>query len=92
MPPALLGAGHNPEFYGEWLDSYFARDVTDARVMAFDPAGTIMRANRAAVQLAGGQSEADVLHPQPAEFAHAQAAGINGLDDRRIAVTESVAS
>ncbi|MCX6923994.1 MAG: ATP-binding protein [Verrucomicrobia bacterium] len=29
LPPALLGAEHNPEFYGEWLDSYFARDVQE---------------------------------------------------------------
>jgi hypothetical protein len=29
LPPALLAAGHNPEFYGEWLDSYFARDVQE---------------------------------------------------------------
>ena len=29
LPPALLSAGHNPEFYGEWLDSYFARDVQE---------------------------------------------------------------
>jgi hypothetical protein len=25
----LLAAEHNPEFYGEWLDSYFARDVQE---------------------------------------------------------------
>ena len=29
LPPALLAAAHNPEFYGEWLDSYFARDVQE---------------------------------------------------------------
>jgi hypothetical protein len=29
LPPALLGATHNSEFYGEWLDSYFARDVQE---------------------------------------------------------------
>ena len=29
LPPALLSAGHNPEFYGEWMDSYFARDVQE---------------------------------------------------------------
>ena len=29
LPPALLAAEHNPEFYGEWLDSYFARDVQE---------------------------------------------------------------
>jgi predicted AAA+ superfamily ATPase len=29
LPPALLGAERNPEFYGEWLDSYFARDVQE---------------------------------------------------------------
>jgi predicted AAA+ superfamily ATPase len=29
LPPALLAAKHNPEFYGEWLDSYFARDVQE---------------------------------------------------------------
>jgi len=27
LPPALLGAG--PDFYAEWLDSYFARDVQE---------------------------------------------------------------
>jgi predicted AAA+ superfamily ATPase len=29
LPPALLAARHNPEFYSEWLDSYFARDVQE---------------------------------------------------------------
>ena len=29
LPPALLAARHDPEFYGEWLDSYFARDVQE---------------------------------------------------------------
>jgi predicted AAA+ superfamily ATPase len=29
LPPALLAAELNPEFYGEWLDSYFARDVQE---------------------------------------------------------------
>jgi predicted AAA+ superfamily ATPase len=29
LPPALLAKEHNPEFYAEWLDSYFARDVQE---------------------------------------------------------------
>lgn len=29
LPPALLAGAPNPEFYGEWLDSYFARDVQE---------------------------------------------------------------
>jgi len=29
LPPALLAAEHHPDFYGEWLDSYFARDVQE---------------------------------------------------------------
>jgi predicted AAA+ superfamily ATPase len=29
LPPALLSEKHNPEFYAEWLDSYFARDVQE---------------------------------------------------------------
>jgi hypothetical protein len=29
LPPALLAEEHNPEFYAEWLDSYFARDVQE---------------------------------------------------------------
>jgi predicted AAA+ superfamily ATPase len=29
LPPALLAEKHNPEFFGEWLDSYFARDVQE---------------------------------------------------------------
>jgi hypothetical protein len=29
LPPALLAEEHNLEFYGEWLDSYFARDVQE---------------------------------------------------------------
>jgi predicted AAA+ superfamily ATPase len=29
LPPALLAAEHTGEFYGEWLDSYFARDVQE---------------------------------------------------------------
>ena len=29
LPPALLAAEPDPEFYGEWLDSYFARDVQE---------------------------------------------------------------
>lgn len=29
LPPALLAEKHNPEFYAEWMDSYFARDVQE---------------------------------------------------------------
>ena len=29
LPPALLAKEYNPEFYAEWLDSYFARDVQE---------------------------------------------------------------
>jgi hypothetical protein len=29
LPPALLAEERNPEFYGEWFDSYFARDVQE---------------------------------------------------------------
>jgi len=29
LPPALLAQGSNWEFYAEWLDSYFARDVQE---------------------------------------------------------------
>jgi uncharacterized protein len=29
LPPALLSESHDPEFYSEWLDSYFARDVQE---------------------------------------------------------------
>lgn len=29
LPPALLSADHDAEFYSEWLDSYFARDVQE---------------------------------------------------------------
>ena len=29
LPPALLGAESNWEFYSEWIDSYFARDVQE---------------------------------------------------------------
>ena len=29
LPPALLAEMHNPEFYSEWQDSYFARDVQE---------------------------------------------------------------
>lgn len=29
LPPALLSPKHNAEFYGEWMDSYFARDVQE---------------------------------------------------------------
>ena len=29
LPPALLAERHNPEFYAEWMDSYFARDVQE---------------------------------------------------------------
>jgi predicted AAA+ superfamily ATPase len=29
LPPALIAAEPNPEFYAEWLDSYFARDVQE---------------------------------------------------------------
>lgn len=29
LPPALLAGKHNPEFYAEWQDSYFARDVQE---------------------------------------------------------------
>ena len=29
LPPALLAEAHRHEFYGEWMDSYFARDVQE---------------------------------------------------------------
>jgi predicted AAA+ superfamily ATPase len=29
LPPALLAKQRDPEFYAEWLDSYFARDVQE---------------------------------------------------------------
>jgi uncharacterized protein len=29
LPPALLAEKYNPEFYAEWQDSYFARDVQE---------------------------------------------------------------
>jgi len=29
LPPALLGEDHDPTFYAEWLDSYFARDIQE---------------------------------------------------------------
>ena len=29
LPPALLEVNPNPDFYAEWLDSYFARDVQE---------------------------------------------------------------
>lgn len=29
LPPALLAERHDPEFYSEWQDSYFARDVQE---------------------------------------------------------------
>ena len=29
MPPALLAPEMNVEFYSEWMDSYFARDVQE---------------------------------------------------------------
>lgn len=29
LPPALLADDHDPEFYSEWQDSYFARDVQE---------------------------------------------------------------
>jgi predicted AAA+ superfamily ATPase len=29
LPPALLAASPDPEFYNEWLDSHFARDVQE---------------------------------------------------------------
>lgn len=29
LPPALLAAAHDPSFYSEWMDSYFARDIQE---------------------------------------------------------------
>ena len=29
LPSALLAEEHDPDFYGEWQDSYFARDVQE---------------------------------------------------------------
>lgn len=29
LPPALLAESHSAEFYSEWMDSYFARDVQE---------------------------------------------------------------
>jgi len=29
LPQALLSAAHDPEFYAEWMDSFFARDIQE---------------------------------------------------------------
>ncbi len=59
LPQALLAAGHDPEFYGEWLDSYFARDVQELFRVA--KRGAFLRLLETLLRQSGGLLEVTSL-------------------------------
>ena len=59
LPPALLAAEHEPGFYSEWLDSYFARDVQE--LFRVEKRGGFLKLVESVLRFSGGQMEATSL-------------------------------
>lgn len=55
LPPALLAAGRESEFYAEWLDSYFARDVQE--LFRLGKRGEFLRFVELVLRQSGGMLE-----------------------------------
>lgn len=55
LPPALLAAERNPEFYAEWLDSYYARDVQE--LFRIEKRGAFLRLVDLLLRQSGGMME-----------------------------------
>jgi hypothetical protein len=59
LPPALLAADHDPMFYSEWLDSYYARDVQE--LFRVEKRGGFLKLVESVLRMSGGQMEATAL-------------------------------
>ena len=59
LPPALLATDHDPGFYSEWLDSYYARDVQE--LFRVEKRGGFLKLIESVLRLSGGQMEATSL-------------------------------
>jgi predicted AAA+ superfamily ATPase len=59
LPPALLAQGREQEFYGEWLDSYFARDVQE--LFRLNKRGDFLRFVQLVLRQSGGMLEVTSL-------------------------------
>ncbi len=59
LPPALMAPAHDPEFYGEWLDSYFARDVQE--LFHLEKRAGFLRVLELLLRQSGGMLEASKL-------------------------------
>ena len=68
LPPALLAERHDPEFYSEWLDSYFARDVQELfrlekRAAFLRALGLLLRQSGGMLSVTSLASESQVSRP-----------------------------
>jgi uncharacterized protein len=59
LPPALLAEKLDPEFFREWLDSYFARDVQE--LFGLQKRGAFLRMFELLLQRSGGMLEVSRL-------------------------------
>lgn len=59
LPPALLARDHDPGFFSEWLDSYFARDVQE--LFRVEKRGGFLKLVEGILRMSGGQMEATAL-------------------------------
>ena len=59
LPPALLAKDHEKEFYAEWLDSYFARDVQE--LFRLNKRGDFLRFVELVLRQSGGMLEVTSL-------------------------------
>ena len=59
LPPALLAKDHDHEFYAEWLDSYFARDVQE--LFRLNKRGDFLRFVELVLRQSGGMLEVTSL-------------------------------
>jgi uncharacterized protein len=59
LPPALLAEKHNPEFYAEWQDSYFARDVQE--LFRLEKRAGFLRVLELLMRQSGGMLDASKL-------------------------------
>lgn len=59
LPPALLAQQHDPSFYSEWLDSYFARDIQE--LFKIEKRSHFLRLLEAILRLSGGATTTQTL-------------------------------
>ncbi|MBC8324805.1 MAG: ATP-binding protein [Verrucomicrobia subdivision 3 bacterium] len=59
LPPALLAENWEPEFYGEWFDSYFARDVQE--LFGIGKRASFLKLLELVLRQSGGQVEVTSL-------------------------------